>query len=246
MAVASYAESKTHVVAKVRGLSLSLVAYTRALELCARMNYETEVLDFIDRIDECEVFYDLGACEGRFALYAAKRGLRCFAFEPEAENFRALTENISLNGDDARERITAINCAVGRYTGQATLQVGQPWAGGHHKTVAHQAERADLAFVPVAEQEIRVVALDEYILSANAPRPNFLKIDVDGSELAFVAGAAETLASPNVKGLIFDLCETDKSFQEIVSKLQQLGYRMGPRHGVPNNAGLFNVEFWRE
>ena len=71
MTDSAIADGKKHVVTHVRGVNLSLVSYTRALELCARMNYETEVLDFIDEIGEGQVLYDLGACEGRFALYAA-------------------------------------------------------------------------------------------------------------------------------------------------------------------------------
>src|SRR5438874_9975831 len=43
------------------------------------------------------------SCEGRFSLYAALRGVRCFAFEPEELNFRALMENIELNGSDGTQ-----------------------------------------------------------------------------------------------------------------------------------------------
>src|ERR1041385_5266183 len=83
---------------EVRGVPIRFVGYTRSLELCARMNYETENLDFIDGIQPGEVMYDLGACEGRFSIYAAFKGVQCYAFEPEKNNFQALTENISNNG----------------------------------------------------------------------------------------------------------------------------------------------------
>src|SRR5581483_3974241 len=97
----------------VRGIELRLVGYTRALELCARMNRETEVLDFIDGMERGAVLYDIGACEGRFSLYAASRGIRCIAFEPEELNFKALTENIDLNQAGVGRLITPWQCAVG-------------------------------------------------------------------------------------------------------------------------------------
>src|SRR5947207_15699801 len=96
---------------QVRGIELRLVGYTRPLELCARMNRETEVLDFIDGIGAHEVLYDLGACAGRFSLYAALRGVRCFAFEREELNFRALMADIELNGSEGARDWKPYSCA---------------------------------------------------------------------------------------------------------------------------------------
>ena len=239
------ADCKQHVVTQVRGVDLSLVSYTRALELCARMNYETEVLDFIDGIGEDEILYDLGACEGRFALYAAMWQIHCYAFEPEAANFQAMMENIALNGAAVQNYITPVNCAVGSFSGRAKLHVGQPWAGGHHKTVANEAERSDLSFDAVTEQEISIVALDEYVCSAKLPTPNYLKIDVDGSELAVLDGAEDILSTPELKGIIFELCTTDRSYQQVISRLNSLGFLTGTHHPVPNTSDLFNVVFAR-
>jgi FkbM family methyltransferase len=235
--------TKTHVVTQVRGLSLKLVSYTRALELCARMNYETEVLDFIDDIDEGQVLYDLGACEGRFAVYAAKRRVHCYAFEPEAANFQALLENVALNGNSVGQYIHPMNYAVGSYTGAARMRVGQPWAGGHQKTVVHEAERTDLNFDAVAEQDIQVVALDDYFNSLRIPAPNYLKVDVDGSELALLEGASQMLAEPGLRGIIIELCTADKSYGMVVSKLNDAGFAAGAHCQVPNEPNLFNVVF---
>jgi FkbM family methyltransferase len=239
------ADCNKHVVTQVRGVNLSLVSYTRALELCARMNYETEVLDFIDEIDADQVLYDLGACEGRFALYAAMRQIRCYAFEPEAANFQAMMENISLNGASVQNFITPVNCAVGSFSGRAKMHVGQPWAGGHHKIVASEAERMDLSFDVVTEQEINIVSLDEYVRSAELPKPNYLKIDVDGSELAVLNGAEDILSTPELKKIIFELCTTDRSYQQVVSRLNRFGFLVGAHHPVPNTSDLFNVVFAR-
>ena len=86
-----------HTSIDVRDVAMKLMTYTRSLELCARMNYETENLDFIDSIAPGEIFYDLGACEGRFSIYAGLKGITIFAFEPEAKNYSVFRENIELN-----------------------------------------------------------------------------------------------------------------------------------------------------
>lgn len=43
-------ENLKHTEVEVRGIHFKLMTYTRSLELCARMNYEPENLDFIDII----------------------------------------------------------------------------------------------------------------------------------------------------------------------------------------------------
>lgn len=222
---------------------MQLVAYTRALELCARMNRETEVLDFIDSIPPGAVLYDLGACEGRFALYAALRDIQCYAFEPESMNFAAMLRNIELNGDKAKALLAPFNLAVGDKNHNAILKIGQPWAGGHQKVVEGESGRLDLAFNFVSEQTIQVVALDEFIFSTGCRPPDFLKVDVDGSEIAFLKGSAKTLKREELKGIMFELHEGDASYSEVVSLLGKSGFVIAGRFEV--EPALFNIWFRR-
>jgi FkbM family methyltransferase len=230
------------ITAEVRGTSLRLAGYTRALELCARMNRETEVLDFIDEIRPGEILYDLGACEGRFAVYAALRGVRCYAFEPEAMNFRALLDNIELNRDALGSRLTPLNCAVGANAGAAKLLIAQPWAGGHQRVIEHGG-RVDLKFDFTTEQTVEIVALDNSIAIGKLLPPNYMKIDIDGSELPFMTGAATTLRSASLKGLMFELQSRDASYQDIVDDLASCGFAISGRYEVESE--LFNVWFRR-
>jgi FkbM family methyltransferase len=237
------ADTQMVVKTNVRGMSMQLVAHTRALELCARMNRETEVLDFIDGIPLGGVFYDLGACEGRFALYAALRNIRCYAFEPESMNFAAMLANIELNGEKAKTLITPLNLAVGDRSRSANLKIGQPWAGGHQKVVDGESGRLDLAFDFISEQTIQVVAIDEFISSTGSRPPDFLKVDVDGSEMAFIKGSAKTLERRELKGIMFELHERDASYNQVVSLLGSFGFVIADRFEV--EPALFNIWFCR-
>jgi FkbM family methyltransferase len=227
----------------VRGTLLRLATYTRALTLCARMNRETEVLDFIDSIPSDGVLYDLGACEGRFALYAALRNIRCYAFEPEAMNFAAMLRNIELNGDRARALITPLNLAVGDRAYTGNLKIAQPWAGGHQKVLDDGSSRVDLDFNFTTDQKVRVVALDDFASEHALPPPDFLKVDVDGSERAFIKGSIRTLQCKQLKGIMFELHERDTGYGEIISSLQGSGFAIRARFEV--EPGLFNIRFER-
>jgi FkbM family methyltransferase len=231
-----------HTDIALRGTNFKLMTYTRSLELCSRMNYETENLDFIDRIEEGKVMYDLGACEGRFSIYAAVKGIRVVSFEPEAKNFLVFSQNIALN-DIPQNQLTAIHAGVGARNGKAVINIGQPWEGGHQKVVEHDEIRNDLNFNFVENQEINLIALDTFIAEGKYPAPDYLKIDIDGSEMPFLEGAKQTLQSANLKGIIFELNEEDPNFKNIIQIFEQYGFTEDERFGVPNEPSLYNIVF---
>ena len=238
-------ESLAHKEINTRGINFKLMTYTRSLELCSKMNYETENLDFIDSILPGEVLYDLGACEGRFSIYAALKGVRVISFEPEVRNFKVFSQNIQLNGIP-KDKLLAINAGVGAKTGKALLNIGQPWEGGHQKVVDHGEIRNDLNFNFVEKQEIDIISIDSFILETNFPFPNYLKIDIDGSEIPFLKGAIQTLRNKELKGIIFELNEIDPNFKHIISTLNNNLFIEKNRYNIPNEPNLYNILFTRK
>lgn len=229
--------------AKVKDLSFKLYTYNRSLELCARMNYETENLDFIDHLPKGAVLYDLGACEGRFTIYALLRGLKVVSFEPDKNNFKVLSDNINLNNLQLEAKLC--NAGVGAKNHKAILQIGQPWPGGHQKVVKHQDVRSDLNFDFKETEEIDIVSLDDYINSNNLEFPYALKIDIDGSEMPFLMGATETLHNPTLKQIIFELDKNDKNYETIIGTLHDAGFSETESFQVPNEPTLYNIIFKR-
>jgi FkbM family methyltransferase len=227
----------------VRGIPMKFVGYTRSLELCSQMNYETENLDFIDRIQAGETLFDLGACEGRFSIYASKKGIVCYSFEPEKNNFNAFLENIEVN--NISEGVKPFKLAIGKENTTAKLKIGQPWAGGHQKVVEQQETRADLRFDFKEEEVINVVGLDQFLQDNGIDVPDYLKIDIDGSEMAFINGAQKTLKDKKLKSIIFELEINDKNFNGIITNLSQNGLSEYQRFQVPNEEHLFNIIFNR-
>jgi FkbM family methyltransferase len=227
---------------EVRGIHFKLMTYTRSLELCSKMNYETENLDFIDNINQEEVIYDLGACEGRFSIYAALKGIRVISFEPEEKNFYVLSQNIKLN-DIGEERLQAFNYGVGEKNGKAIIKIGQPWEGGHQKVVEHGDIRNDLNFNFIANQSINLISIDKFVEEGHCPPPNYLKVDIDGSEMPFLLGAKTTLKRKDLKGIIFELNYIDPNFTNIICILNENGFVEQQRFNVPNEPNLYNIIF---
>jgi FkbM family methyltransferase len=232
----------------VRGTPMQFACHNNALRHYAQMIDEPEVLDLIDEIPQAAVFYDLGACEGRFALYAALRGVRTFAFEPELLNFRTLLENQELNGLSADTQLTALRLAVGNYTGRGVMRVAQPYPGGHLRNLVQagmpgvsgsQTTNNEQVFM----QGVDVVALDAWIERNRLPVPNYVKVDVDGSEIHFLEGARRTLKSTELRAIMFELSHDGPVYEQAEAALAVAGFQPVSEHFI--QPGLFNVMFRR-
>jgi FkbM family methyltransferase len=144
------------------------------------------------------VFFDCGANVGFFSLVAARlvgpRGRVC-AFEPTPATFARLLRNIEVNRSD---NVTAFRVALGDSPG--TARVIQFSADNHGmNTIAPGVTGGeDVGGCPVR-------TLDYLIAAGDAPAPHLMKVDVEGSELALLKGAARLLAGPRSPTLIVEL-----------------------------------------
>ena len=221
---------------QIRDQEIWLANHTYSLHHWTSWSSEPENLDFIDSLQVGEVFLDLGACEGRFSLYAAKKGIQTIAVEPELTNFLTLLANINRNGL-LGEKVRAVNKAVGasNHISKMVMQVKE--AGAHNKRV-DQTSRSDLSFPTLETQEVEVVTCDSEFANQLVTA---IKVDVDGSEKEFLAGTTQILSRPEVKNLMFELCYADPSFEEIVRKLYRLGFQLYKE--FPIEKDLYNVWF---
>ncbi len=162
---------------------------------------EPDTLAWIDSLSG-GVLWDVGANVGIYSLYAAKRGLRVFAFEPSPMNFAVLCKNIAINNLP----IEAFCVAFGDQTGL-----------GHLRVRALRFGQADAGLY--AEEPISLSALVYRADDFPAPRPDFLKIDIDGAEDRLVAGAGQTLAYAREVQI-----ECGNTYGVVSAELTRLGY----------------------
>jgi FkbM family methyltransferase len=125
---------------------------------------------------------DAGAYLGYFTLLAAnrvgRRG-RVHAFEPHPESFRALRENVRANRFE--DRVTAVPAALDDRSEIRRLRLE---ANPTQSTLAGGGNGN-------RSIEVECVALDQYLDTADAP--GLVKVDVEGGEVAALAGMRNTL-----------------------------------------------------
>jgi FkbM family methyltransferase len=134
------------------------------------------------------LFVDAGAGIGYYTMLAAKLGCQVVAFEPSS-NHAIISAALRRN----KLHATVISAAVGDTNGDGTLYLN---AGndGDNRTTAGAGEWS--------AEPVRVLTLDSLGLAPAGPV--LLKVDVQGSELAVLRGAAEFLARCRPTMLIED------------------------------------------
>jgi FkbM family methyltransferase len=134
------------------------------------------------RIDPGTTVFDVGACEGFFTRFALDKGASfVVAVEPWSLQAAALRRTFAAEIKDGRVRIACL--ALGDSEGKMELRINpaQPWGAA-----------LSSAFGATVGERVRVATLD--VLVEEIGRGcDFLKADVEGSEVDLLDGARCTL-----------------------------------------------------
>lgn len=138
---------------------------------------------FVPRNDDIVV--DLGANQGIFTCYAAKRAPsgQVYAVEPDGDNLGWLKAHLELNHI---ANVTVVPKCIGERTGRAFFRKGL--TSGTGRVVDAKAPETGIT-------EVDQTTLDDLMTDYRIPRIDLLKIDVEGSEVAVLKGARDRLAS---------------------------------------------------
>jgi FkbM family methyltransferase len=185
---------------------------------------EPEMLDYIDSLGKDKVFYDIGASNGIFSMYALQKDLQVYSFEPEIQNFALLGINSYLNKNVKYEH-KLFNIAISDENKLSNMYIAKFEAGGHMKILGKPQKVGDNKdFIPDFVQNVLSYSLDCFIEQFNLEKPESIKIDVDGAELAVINGAKETLKYNKLKSIFIELEENNKNTEEIIQIILDAGF----------------------
>lgn len=181
---------------------------------------EPSTLQWIDTFEKGEVLFDVGANVGGYTVWSAKhRGVKVYAFEPEANNYALLCHNITLNKLDVDAYCMAISSGKPEVS---TLYLSSQDAGGSCHSFGQEVG-FDLQPRQGIKQGCVGMSLDT-LIEMGLPFPDHIKIDVDGFEYKVIEGATATLASGKVKSLLIEINENLPEHQKLLEIMKDFGY----------------------
>jgi FkbM family methyltransferase len=176
------------------------------------------------------VAYDIGANEGSHTLALRRRtgaAGRVYAFEPEPGCFARLARVVALN---RLANVAVFAVALSDETGVGRLALPADGAAAELAATIDPDLRAMIGDDgTAAEIEVPMIRLDEWIREMELAPPDFMKIDVEGLEVAVLDGAADTIAAarPTLFVEIHGADAPGKTAHAagVLDRLAPLGYR---------------------
>lgn len=184
---------------------------------------EPDTMEWISGFQAGEVFADIGANVGMYTIWAAKtRGIRVFAFEPEAQNYALLCRNIVIN--ELSESVVAYCLALSDTFSYSLLHLSQFQPGGSchsfGEQINHNLEHRETKL----SQGCVSSTLDILVADGVVPMPNHIKIDVDGLEHKVLAGCRNVLADHRLKSVLVEINTNLEQHRQIVDDMRTLGF----------------------
>jgi FkbM family methyltransferase len=183
---------------------------------------EPVTIEWLRAMPEGAVLADVGANVGMYTVFAAlARSASVIAFEPESENYAVLNRNVRLNS--LAERVTALCVGLSDARGVQRLYISEARAGESGHSLGAEVG-FDLKPRPAAfAQGCLALPLDDLVEAGNVPAPQYVKIDVDGSEHKVLRGMERTLKT--VRSLLVELNPALAEHLEIRAHLESAGFK---------------------
>jgi FkbM family methyltransferase len=172
-----------------------------------------------------DVVYDVGANIGLYSRLCITRfhAGRVVAFEPMTDNLKQLRENISLGR--MSENVTILPYALSDSDAVHELQIDDiSSASAVLATISggRPSEARMRYHFPPKSEPVACRRLDSLLVEKIIPPPDVMKVDIEGAEDLFLAGAADCLAHSSPK-LVIELHGADKA-RAVYSRLSGHGY----------------------
>lgn len=128
-------------------------------------------------ISKGDVVIDGGAFRGETSFWFISQGVKkVYAFEPDLFNYNILLKNIQINS--IGDSIIPVNIVLSDSAGTVKI---------------FESNSSMSSVNPAGVKSIQSITLDEFVKRNNIESVDFIKLDVEGSEMRILKGAIETI-----------------------------------------------------
>lgn len=213
------------------GEGINFIATSRVerelrIDPCAK---EPEFVEWVESL-EPGALYDIGANTGSHSLVAAANGHEVHAFEPPGPNHDRLLQNLDLNSE-LNVRPHPVLLGDKQVTQTFSYSSLEPGSACH-----------SLGLEGVKTELLEMRTLDSYVAGNSLPWPDYIKLDVDGSELLVLKGGYVCFGKMGeCKSVLMEVDDELKESEQAIRLLSIYGFKVTSKHRHHNGS----VSNWR-
>ena len=191
---------------------------------------EPETLEWIDSFDSDNktVFWDIGANIGLYSIYNALKNNNSitYSFEPSTSNLRVLSRNISIN--NLENKIKIISLPLSNLPNNFfKMNESNFVEGGALNTFKENFNFEGKVFEPKSKYSMLGTSINYLLENKILDVPDYIKIDVDGTEHLILKGADKFLNNRKIKSLSIEINENFKEqYDETIRIMRENGFKL--------------------
>src|SRR5437899_6641131 len=181
--VGFWLRGNTNLGVSVDGVRFDVRPRTNDLDLISSKHEPMATRSF--QVAAGDVVVDVGAHIGRYALRAATKASKVIAVEPDPSNFSLLERNVRMNGFS---NVVLVPHALSSRPGTQALWLAASGNTGTSSVDPNASSARGGARSP-GIVHVETLPRDEVVESVGLTRIDWLKVDVEGHEIAVLQGA---------------------------------------------------------
>lgn len=189
---------------------------------------EPETLAWLDHISPGEILHDVGANIGIYSLYAARRGIHVYAYEPVPLNYYKLCCNVRLN---KFENLVPVCAAISdELISIRPLFIPRVESGASGAQLQAPIDEYGKVFVPEEIAHVWTLTLWEacvvlgLVRVPSMPPTMHVKIDIDGNEYSVCDGMGRLLRAGWIASVLLELNPYNWSRQDALAFFAHHGF----------------------
>ncbi len=181
--------------------------------------FNENVYEKFVHIRKGDTVVDAGAHLGLFTVKASKivgdEG-KVIAIEPEPENLEILKRNIKLND---LENVIIVNKGI--WSSKKHLKINIGHYNRSHSFINDHPEKTSQGLI------LQVDTLDNILKELNIEKVDFIKMDIEGSEIEALSGMEEVFKSkPNMAIAAYHQFEGKETYPHVIKKLKDNNFQL--------------------
>jgi len=172
---------------------------------------------------------DAGGNIGLFTLYASDYAKKIFTIEPSAQHVEVINQMVDFNG--LTDKVTVIQKAIAMENGTEEFH--------HNKNVTMFSLKDVVDDKSSPTEKVETIRFDTLFKDNNITHVDFLKLDIEGSEVEVVGGKGFENVADKIDALVVEYHRfSGRNPSQLVTTLTDYGFNVFP---IPSDAMLFGA-----